>query len=1086
MPELLNHIAPAIRGQWMSEDDVFDAYIDYEARFGKLHAILACHAAFPLLVDPHLVNLIRINFLGDEEVPWMAEPDFLLSPFCRPYENGFFHVDPTAREVLLDVLKNNLPNGRRRLNELADFMLAYIEDKEILAPKSSIIRTHRWVAWSYLYPERLADELARQLEAPLATGRRGSLQHIEIATMMEISRGPLSAGLPAETFNELADVAGVLARYYYRSRKSVTVRSVQEGSLAERVVRKLRLSSPEASGGIEQGGAQLEGAPSTETLRPPKPNPNFVDREQETQNLANILMEPASGFIEPNAPNLYASKTVVALTGPVGMGKRSLALHIAHQPVVQEYFHDGVLWVEGTEVDSFLEVTRHIADHFDLQLGDNAVLEQLIEGIAPLIYERNCLLILANLDDLIYRNAYDWSYFQEILKRMKERADESNYRWQRVVQSRVLFTARAADMAFLDGPLEAELFSLSPLSEEAAAEMLATLRPSIAESPRLPDLAEVIDRAPAAIEQVAELLEEHDDDVDEVLERVKNLGLERLVQRLLDRIESPEIRELVPWALLLRRVSPGILRGVLVGEGVATESPSKADLKILLDQLLEAELIEPTGIEGLFQVRRDVRHAMLVQLTRDDPSSVEQLHLAAVTYYLGKRGAENRAEEIYHRLWSDDSFDEIDARWMKGVELLLIDAVGELPIPAKGYLAERLGVELSDADREDMELYEVSQIENPWHTVQTGEPNEDILKRADQHFVLKELVQAQGLYKNVLAAVNREESLSRDDIEHKRRALTGLAKTEEDFGNIDEAAKYFRVALNYIEKETDPDEPAVEISRQELALFYARHGQGNPFERAPARLAFEPEMIQIPAGIFLMGSTKEDRYVREDEFPQHRVELSAYAIGKYPVTNKEYRYFVKEASHRSPKHWKGHEYPKDKADHPVVYVSWDDAMAYCEWLNEKTGKHYSLPTEAQWEKAARGDDGRIYPWGDERDPDRLNAENNIEDPTPVGQYSPAGDSPYGCADMAGNVLEWCLDGYDEAAYEGREGVTIQAYVHYENQKFRVLRGGSFLNSQGDCRSAARHWSSPYLQYYDVGFRIVLLPSNPMDDEPDGR
>ena len=169
----------------------------------------------------------------------------------------------------------------------------------------------------------------------------------------------------------------------------------------------------------------------------------------------------------------------------------------------------------------------------------------------------------------------------------------------------------------------------------------------------------------------------------------------------------------------------------------------------------------------------------------------------------------------------------------------------------------------------------------------------------------------------------------------------------------------------------------------------------------------EPEMILIPAGPFLMGSSDDDKQARDAEKPQHIVDLPEYLIGKYPVTNGEYQAFVRDTGRQPPSRWDGGKYPKGQKDHPVAYVTWHDAMAYCKWLSEKTRKTYRLPTEAEWEKAARGPGGLIYPWGNLFDKNRCNTfESGIGNTTPVGNYSPAGDSPYGVADMAGNVWEW--------------------------------------------------------------------------------
>ncbi|MEM1126206.1 MAG: SUMF1/EgtB/PvdO family nonheme iron enzyme [Bacteroidota bacterium] len=265
-------------------------------------------------------------------------------------------------------------------------------------------------------------------------------------------------------------------------------------------------------------------------------------------------------------------------------------------------------------------------------------------------------------------------------------------------------------------------------------------------------------------------------------------------------------------------------------------------------------------------------------------------------------------------------------------------------------------------------------------------------------------------------------------------------------------------------------------------------------EEVPSRMSIEPEMVQVPAGAFRMGTAEDevpvakklgadDTYLKREK-PQHEVYLSGYFIGKYPVTNREYQAFVSAAGHRSPEHWKGAEPPEGKGGHPVVNVSWEDATAYCQWLGKETGKDYGLPTEAQWEKAARGPDARIFPWGHDWDPERVNSsEKGPGETTAVGSYSPAGDSPYGAADMAGNVWEWCQDWSSETTYTDRKG-SVRDPKGPEKGTTRVLRGGSFHYLDGHVRCAARGHGNPLKRNGNLGFRIVLRPS--LNDEASGR
>jgi len=231
---------------------------------------------------------------------------------------------------------------------------------------------------------------------------------------------------------------------------------------------------------------------------------------------------------------------------------------------------------------------------------------------------------------------------------------------------------------------------------------------------------------------------------------------------------------------------------------------------------------------------------------------------------------------------------------------------------------------------------------------------------------------------------------------------------------------------------------------------------------------FEPEMILIPAGEFLMGSDPSvDKDARPYEQPQHTLYLPDYYLAKTPVTNAQYAAFV-WSGYRTPRHWEiWQQPPRDKEDHPVIYVSWHDAIAYCHWLSEVTGKPYRLPSEAEWEKGARGTDGRIYPWGNRWDAKRCNTGGYT---TPVGAYS-QGASPYGLLDMVGNVWEWCSSLNQDYPYnpdDDREDL--------EARGSRVLRGGWWSNDPGGARCAFRNGASPGSR--GSGFRVAASPASP--------
>jgi formylglycine-generating enzyme required for sulfatase activity len=277
------------------------------------------------------------------------------------------------------------------------------------------------------------------------------------------------------------------------------------------------------------------------------------------------------------------------------------------------------------------------------------------------------------------------------------------------------------------------------------------------------------------------------------------------------------------------------------------------------------------------------------------------------------------------------------------------------------------------------------------------------------------------------------------------------------------------------------------LTPQDIRTNYvALTRQATPLE-APsvrtARLRFEPELVPVPAGPFLMGTSPEQvaamlkrfDWAKEHqekgwfkrEQPQHQVTLPAFEIGRYPITNAEYAAFIQATGHAAPNHWPGGKVPEELADHPVTYVTWLDAQDYVTWLSAQTGGRYHLPTEAEWEKAARGNDGRLWPWGDDWDPARVNCKPaGPGATTPVGQYSPLGDSPCGAADMAGNVWEWCLtrwqDNYASPPDDDPSGDAP-----------RVLRGGSWYGpNPGFVRCAYRNRNYPVDWYGGSGFRVA--------------
>jgi formylglycine-generating enzyme required for sulfatase activity/acetyl esterase/lipase len=260
------------------------------------------------------------------------------------------------------------------------------------------------------------------------------------------------------------------------------------------------------------------------------------------------------------------------------------------------------------------------------------------------------------------------------------------------------------------------------------------------------------------------------------------------------------------------------------------------------------------------------------------------------------------------------------------------------------------------------------------------------------------------------------------------------------------------------------------------------------------------DFVYVPAGPFKMGDSTGDGLTRER--PAHVVELDAFYIAKYEITNGDWKKFRDDPGYDNPKFWPdGRVVPRDQVPYwtqannhggatpdsdryPLLGVNWDAATAYCNWLSAKTGKRYRLPTEAEWEKAARGTDQRRYPWGNAIDHSYANfvGAQSYDTGVPVGSFTgqKLGDvqthdnaSPYGAYDMAGNVMEWCQDWYDRDYYatsprKNPKGPTTGAY--------RVVRGGTFFVEPFELRSGARSAAWPSFQGHRmIGFRPVREP-----------
>ena len=245
----------------------------------------------------------------------------------------------------------------------------------------------------------------------------------------------------------------------------------------------------------------------------------------------------------------------------------------------------------------------------------------------------------------------------------------------------------------------------------------------------------------------------------------------------------------------------------------------------------------------------------------------------------------------------------------------------------------------------------------------------------------------------------------------------------------------------------------------------------------------DPPMVEVAGGEVAIGLDAQavdqvlaqfaglgiDRAWIEKEVPRHRVRLRPYRIGRYPVTHFEYRLFLSETCFPElPDSWPLGRYPRELSNHPVHTVSPCAARAYCVWLSRRTGRHFRLPSEAQWEHGASGGAACAFPWGDEFLPDRANtAESGILHTTPVGAF-PRGAAPCGALDMAGNVEEYVLDRY--APYP--DGRFVRDHLVELEGEYVVARGGSFARFRDLARVTRRHGYNPRSRVYAMGFRLA--------------
>jgi formylglycine-generating enzyme required for sulfatase activity len=332
--------------------------------------------------------------------------------------------------------------------------------------------------------------------------------------------------------------------------------------------------------------------------------------------------------------------------------------------------------------------------------------------------------------------------------------------------------------------------------------------------------------------------------------------------------------------------------------------------------------------------------------------------------------------------------------------------------------------------------------------------------------------------------MNRAGGVAEMHIYQRGRHGFGAATTSPEYGPWMDEFKHFLDLNDFFGAKPAPVTKAVEPSAAPVKTVNDGYG----------------EFVYVPAGPFAMGDNNGDGEPRER--PVHGVDLDAFYIGKFEVTNAEWKRFLADPGYDDVKFWpNGRVMPRDQIPYwtqaqnhggatpgsdgyPVIGVNWDAATAYCNWLSAKSGKKYRLPTEAEWEKAARGTDQRRFPWGNSIDFsyanftgsqkfDTVRVPGFYDGSVRDGVQTNNNASPYGAMDMAGNVMEWCSDWYDRDYY------SVSAKKNPKGPakgSYKVLRGGAFFFERQDLRTYARSAGWPSLQAWRmVGFRAVREP-----------
>lgn len=450
-------------------------------------------------------------------------------------------------------------------------------------------------------------------------------------------------------------------------------------------------------------------------------------------------------------------------------------------------------------------------------------------------------------------------------------------------------------------------------------------------------------------------------------------------------------------------------------------------------------------------------------------------------------------------LGEDDAVAVVaDGLGLLGVEPAAAHALGQAVYARVGghpYLTQRLGEQLAARQMAGDELDEAAVEELSWGLLEHDDPLLEHLRRSIGELRLEEAA------RRLLSAAQRT---IRTDDGTERLDLLGLARRAGrhwaprcpllGVG----LAEWLGLPLPAGASMPDAAESVrASALRQHLHdLQLEQQAAVSHIERAASTVeqAWVPALVKVPAGPFLMGSSDVDKMAESDEKPQHLLELPDFWIGKTPVTNVQFGHFVEGDGYINRAYWTqvGWVWREQQevlrpafwddsrwsgADHPVVGISWFEAVAYCRWLSAQIGHTFKLPNEAEWEKAARGPAGFIWPWGNTWETGRCNTEQaRVGKSTPVSRYA-GGASLYGVLDLAGNVWEWCSTRYGKIYPYQLEQEWVESYL--EASTWRRLRGGAYYSNEARVRGAFRgDFLGPDYRHKHNGFRVTTIAPLP--------